>query len=106
MLWCGDVGRMPVVELDAGVVERVEEYVAQFAADFGIVTRRHWAEVYLQGLFLASERKSIQPLSQRVSVPGWHGDTEQPLQLFVHQSGCAEQTVLRTYRRVLGGPVG
>ena len=56
------------MELDADVIERVEEYVAQFAADFGIVTRRHWAEVYLQGLLLDGERKTIQPLSQRVSV--------------------------------------
>jgi len=95
------VGRIPVVELDADVLERVEEYVALFAAEFGIVTRRHWAEVYVQGLFLDGERKSIQPLSQRVSVPGWHGDTEQALQLFVNQSGWDEQAVLRTYRQLL-----
>jgi SRSO17 transposase len=95
------VGHIPVVELDADVLERLEVYVAQFAADFGIVTRRHWAEVYLQGLFLDGERQSIQPLSQRVSVPGWHGDTEQALQLFVNQSGWDEQAVLRTYRRLL-----
>ncbi len=95
------MGRIPVVELDADVLERVEEYVALFAAEFGIVTRRHWAEVYVQGLFLDGERKSIQPLSQRVSVPGWHGDTEQALQLFVNQSGWDEQAVLRTYRQLL-----
>jgi len=90
-----------VVELEADVRERLEEYVAQFAADFGIVTRRYWAEVYLQGLFLDGERKSIQPLSQRVSVPGWHGDTEQALQLFVNQSNWDEQAVLRSYRQLL-----
>jgi SRSO17 transposase len=95
------VGRTPVVELDPDVLERLEEYVAQFAADFGIVTRRYWAEVYLQGLFLDGERKSIQPLSQRVRVPGWHGDTEQALQLFVNQSNWDEQAVLRTYRQWL-----
>jgi SRSO17 transposase len=95
------VGRTPVVELDPDVLERLEEYVARFAADFGIVTRRYWAEVYLQGLFLDGERKSIQPLSQRVRVPGWHGDTEQALQLFVNQSNWDEQAVLRTYRQWL-----
>jgi SRSO17 transposase len=95
------VGLVPVVELDADVLGRLEDYVALFAADFGYITRRHWAEVYLQGLFRDGERKSIQPLSQRVTVPGWHGDTEQALQLFVNQSGWDEQKVLRTYRKVL-----
>src|SRR5207253_5298980 len=97
----GHVWRTPVVGLEADVRERLEEYVAQFAADFGIVTRRYWAEVYLQGLFLDGERKSIQPLSQRVSVPGWHGDTEQALQLFGNQSNWDEQAVLRSYRQLL-----
>jgi SRSO17 transposase len=95
------VGLVPVVELDADVLGRLEDYVALFAADFGYITRRHWAEVYLQGLFLDGERKSIQPLSHRVTVPGWHGDTEQALQKFVNQSGWDEQAVLRTYRQVL-----
>src|SRR5216684_2264894 len=79
----------------------MEDYVAEFAGDRGLIIRRYWAEVYLQGLFLDGERKSIQPLSQRVSVPGWHGDTEQALQLFVNQSGWDEQAVLRTYRQLL-----
>jgi len=95
------VARTPVVELEAEVLERLEEYVAEFAADFGLITRRYWAGVYLQGLFLDGERKSIEPLSGRVSVPGWHGDTEQALQQFVNQSVWDEQAVLRTYRRLL-----
>ena len=97
------MGLVQVVELDGDVLERLEQYVALFAADFGVITRRHWAEIYLQGLFLDGERKSIQPLSHRVTVPGWHGDTEQALQLFVNQSGWDEQKVLRTYRKVLAG---
>src|ERR1700737_4233322 len=43
----------------------------------------------------------MEPLSRRVSVAGWHGDTEQALQQFVNQSGWDEQAVLRTYRRLL-----
>src|ERR1700687_1722769 len=50
---------------------------------------------------LDGERKSIQPLAQRVNVPGWHGDTMQALQQFVNQSPWEEQAVLRTYRRLL-----
>jgi SRSO17 transposase len=95
------VTRAAVVELDAEVVERLEEYVADFAADFGLITRRYWAGVYVQGLLLDGERKSIEPLSGRVHVPGWHGDTEQALQQFVNQSVWDEQAVLRTYRRRL-----
>ena len=87
-----------MAELDAEVVERLEEYVGEFVADFGLITRRYWAGVYLQGLLLDGERKSIEPLSRRVSVPGWHGDTEQALQQFVNQSVWDHQAVLRTYR--------
>jgi hypothetical protein len=86
---------VPVVEVDADVLERLEQYAAVFAADFGIITRRHWAVVYLQGLLLDGERKSIQPVSQRVMVAGWQGDTEQALQLFVNQSGWDEQALVR-----------
>ncbi len=50
---------------------------------------------------LDGERKSIQPLAQRVNVPGWHGDTMQALQQFISESGWDERAVLRTYRRLL-----
>jgi SRSO17 transposase len=90
-----------VAELDAEVLARLDEYASQFMADFGLIIRRYWAGVYLQGLMLDGERKSIQPLAQRVNVPGWHGDTMQALQQFVNQSPWNEQAVLRTYRRLL-----
>jgi DDE superfamily endonuclease len=93
------VTRTPVAELDAEVVERLEEYVGEFVADFGLITRRYWASVYLQGLLLDGERKSIEPLSRRVSVPGWHGDTEQALQQFVNQSVWDHQAALAAPRR-------
>src|SRR5215831_5062256 len=90
------------LDLDSEVLERLASYVAEFAGGFGYITRTQWASVYLQGLFLEGERKSIEPLSHRVSVPGWHGDTEQALQQFVNQSVWDEQAVLQTYRRVMG----
>ena len=95
----------PVMELDADVLERLEEYVAELAGDFGVITRRYWAGVYVQGLILDGERKSIQPLAQRVTVPGWHGDTMQALQQFVTDSGWDELAVLRTYRRRLAASI-
>ena len=39
------MGLVPVVELDGDVLERLAQYVALFAADFGVITRRSWAEV-------------------------------------------------------------
>ena len=90
-----------VAELDAEVLARLDEYASEFMAGFGLIIRRYWAGVYLQGLMLNGERKSIQPLAQRVNVPGWHGDTMQALQQFVNQSPWDEQAVLRIYRRLL-----
>lgn len=93
--------RTAPAHLNGDVLARLEQYAALFARDFGVITRTHWAGVYLQGLLLDGERKSIEPLSRRVRTPGWHGDTEQALQQFVNQSGWDHQAVLRTYRRVL-----
>ena len=99
------MGQAAVVELDAGVPERLGTYTSEFIADFGLIVRRYWAEVYLQGLLLDGERKSIQPLAQRVKVAGWSGDTMQALQQFVNQSAWPEQAVLHTYRQLLAAPL-
>jgi len=90
-----------IADLDAGVLERLEGYAATFARDFGVITRTRWAGVYLQGLLLDGERKSIEPLSRRVRTAGWQGDTEQALQQFVNQSPWDHHTVLRTYRHLM-----
>jgi SRSO17 transposase len=94
-----------VLELDPDILERLEDYVAQLAAGFGRITRRYWAGVYLHGLMLNGERKSIQPLAQRVNVPGWRGDTMQALQQFITESGWDEQAVLRSYRQLLAASI-
>jgi SRSO17 transposase len=95
------MGRTPVAALDAAVLERLEAYAAHFARGFGRIERTQWAGIHLQGLLLDGERKSIEPLSRRVVVPGWHGDTEQALQLCVNQSPWDQAAVLRTYRALM-----
>lgn len=90
-----------VAVVDAAVLERLEQYAATVAHDFGLITRTRWAGVYLQGLLLDGERKSIEPLSRRVRTPGWRGDTEQALQQFVTQSPWDHQAVRRTYRHTM-----
>jgi SRSO17 transposase len=86
--------------LEAEVVDRLRDYAALFADDFPQVKPARWAGVYLQGLLLDGERKSIEPLSHRVTLPDGltSKDPEQALQQFVNQSPWDEHAVLRRYR--------
>src|SRR5919197_1998974 len=87
-------------ELDAAALGRLGDYAALFADDFPQAKPARWAGVYLQGLLLDGERKSIEPLSRRVTLPEGlpSKDPEQALQQFVNQSPWDEQKVLRRYR--------
>src|SRR5215210_3313196 len=87
-------------ELDAAALDRLRDYAALFADDFPQVKPARWAGVYLQGLLLDGERKSIEPLSRRVTLPAGltSRDPEQALQQFVNQSPWDERAVLRHYR--------
>src|SRR3954467_536633 len=87
-------------ELDAAALDRLRDYAAVFADDFPQAKPARWAGVYLQGLLLDGERKSIEPLSRRVSLPVGlpSKDPEQALQQFVNQSPWDHQAVLRRYR--------
>jgi len=80
-------------ELDADVRERLQTYAWRFRRLFPRSDQFRQGGIYLHGLLLDGERKSIQPLSQR--VPG--GD-EQRLQQFVSQSPWDAAPVLREYR--------
>src|SRR5947199_284558 len=92
-------------ELDPGVLDRLRDYAALFAEDFPQAKPASWAGVYLQGLLLDGERKSIEPLSRRVTLPEGltSKDPEQALQQFVNQSPWDEHKVLRRYRTHLAG---
>ena len=87
-------------ELDAAVLDRLRDYAALFAPDFPQAKPARWAGVYLEGLLLDGERKSIEPLSRRITLPDGlaSNDPEQALQQFVSQSPWDDQAVLRRYR--------
>jgi len=87
-------------ELDPVVLDRLRDYAALFAEDFPQAKPARWAGVYLQGLLLDGERKSVEPLSRRVTLPTGltSKDPEQALQQFVNQSPWDEHAVLRRYR--------
>src|SRR6059058_834052 len=87
-------------ELSPSVLGRLADYAAGFAPDFPQARPALWASVYLQGLLLDGERKSIEPLSRRITLPEGLSskDPEQALQQFVNQSPWDEHKVLRRYR--------
>lgn len=87
-------------ELDPAILDRLRDYATLFAEDFPQSKPARWAGVYLQGLLLDGERKSIEPLSHRVTLPDGltSTDPEQALQQFVSQSPWDEQKVLTRYR--------
>ncbi len=87
------MGRTVTPELDAAVVERLHAYALEFRPLFGRSDQFKQGRIYLHGLLLDGERKSIEPLSRRVP-----GGNEQNLQQFVNQSPWDEVPILRAYR--------
>src|SRR5918992_535551 len=89
--------------LDPAVLVRLRRYAAHFAPDFPQSKPARWAGVYLLGLLADGERKSIEPLSRRVTLPPdlTSQDPEQALQQFVNQSTWDEQAVLARYRALM-----
>src|SRR4051795_11487745 len=92
-------------ELSPSVLGRLAEYAETFVPEFPHARPASWAGVYLQGLLIDGERKSIEPLSRRVTLPDELGvkDPDQALQQFVNQSPWDHKPVLRRYRSLLAG---
>jgi SRSO17 transposase len=82
--------------LHADLRERLWDYALPFRKRFPRSDQFRQAHIYVQGLLRDGERKSIQPLSQR--VPG--GD-EQRLQQFINQSPWDPAPILQQYRATL-----
>ena len=80
-------------DLDPAVLERLYAYALEFRPLFARSDQFRQGRVYLHGLLLDGERKSIEPLSRRVP-----GGNEQNLQQFVNQSPWDAAPILAAYR--------
>lgn len=90
-------------ELAPDALRRLEGYAAGFRDAFGFDRPARWCPVYLHGLIQEGERKSIEPLSRRVTLPPelQVQDPEQALQQFVNQSPWDDRQVLKRYRATM-----
>ena len=83
--------------------EELERWLEPFLARLRRKAQRRWAPVYLKGLILPGERKSVEPMAARVAP----GDLQQ-LHHFVSTSPWAtaplEEELVRAADRLVGGP--
>src|SRR6202011_2518856 len=68
--------------------KRLEQFLVDLLEPIGRSERRHWGSVYVRGLLLDGERKSVEPMSKRLP-----DGNEQAIQQFVGQSPWELQPV-------------
>ena len=73
-----------------GLEARLMHFLEDLLAPMGRSERQHWARIYVQGLLLDGERKSIEPMASRIA-----GADVQALRQFVGQSPWAVEEVQR-----------
>jgi len=78
----------------AALDQRLSDFLAELIAPMGRAERRHWARVYVSGLLLDGERKSIEPIAARIE-----GAEVQALRQFVGQSPWEVEAVQRGLAR-------
>src|SRR4051794_20624354 len=90
-------------ELAPEVLDRLGVYASRFHDDFNRPRQAQYSGVYLQGLILDGDRKSIEPLSRKVILPPGLAvaDLDQALQQFIGQSTWDEQAVWKRYRSTM-----
>jgi SRSO17 transposase len=74
-------------------VEEFPEFLEPLVSGMGRSERREGATLYVQGLLIPGERKSIEPMAERL------GTDSQKLQQFISDSPWDDQTVWRTIRK-------
>src|SRR5947209_4208829 len=85
----------------AGLMDEFKLYHHQFRPLFEREEQRHWAAVYLRGLLSDIERKSIEPLAERMV-----GGNVRALQHFIGQSLWDDEPLLRQHRRLVDEDLG
>jgi SRSO17 transposase len=78
----------------AALDSRLAQFLSGIIAPMGRSERRHWARVYVAGLLLDGERKSIEPMAARIE-----GADVQALRQFVGQSPWDVEVVQRGLAR-------
>ena len=68
--------------------KRLEQFLVDLLEPVGRSERRHWGSVYVRGLLLDGERKSVEPMAKRLP-----DGNEQAMQQFVGQSPWEWQSV-------------
>src|SRR4051794_26297756 len=90
-------------ELAPEALGRLGDYAARFRDDFNRPRRAQYSGVYLQGLILDGDRKGIEPLARKVTLPAdlVVSDPDQALQQFLGRSTWDEQAAWRRYRSTM-----
>ena len=92
-----------MTDTEGEIADDLEAWLAPFLAVLGRKTRRVWAPLYLQGLLGPGERKSLQPMAERLGLSG-----HDRLQHFIASTAWDDAplwTVLaREADRLVGGP--
>jgi SRSO17 transposase len=73
----------------------IDEYMAPFSPYFHRSESRELAENYVTGLLMAGERKSVEPMSERVHA------SERSMQRLLSDEKWDEKSVLITYRKIM-----
>jgi SRSO17 transposase len=85
----------------------LEAYVSDIASGIGRSERKFWCMTYLRGLLLDGERKSIEPMAQRLSaIDQPEKDYVQALQQFVNQSNWEDEIIRESMRQRIGRTCG
>jgi SRSO17 transposase len=80
----------------AALDRRLDTFLADLVVPMGRSERRHWAKLYIHGLLLDGDRKSIEPMAARLV-----GGEVQALRQFVGQSPWAVEAVQELLARKL-----
>ena len=83
--------------------QNLDAWLGPFRAAMGRKTRRTWAPQYLRGLLGPGDRKSLQPMTARLGLPG-HDQLQHVIASSAWDDGPLWAELGRTADRLVGGP--